>query len=171
MEETISTKLIYQGKIITVRLDQVLLENGHHASRELVEHPGAVAILALTNDGEVYFVRQYRKAVGKELLEIPAGMLEPGEAPAACAARELAEETGMVPGTLRLLAAYYTSPGFASEKVYIYQAGDLEERRVAAPDDEILEAVKMPFAQARKLALQGELEDGKTLIALLLAKP
>ncbi len=171
MEETVSTKIIYQGRIITVRLDQVLLENGHRASRELVEHPGAVAILALTDDDEVFFVRQYRKAVGKELLEIPAGTLEQGEAPAACAARELAEETGMVPGTLRLLAAYYSSPGFASEKVYIYQAGELEERRVAAPEDEILEAVRMPFKQARKLALQGEIEDGKTLLALLLAKP
>ena len=152
-----------------MRLDDVLLGNGRQARREVVEHPGAVAILAVTDDGEAFFVRQYRKALEKELLEIPAGKLEPGEDPAACAARDLAEETGMMPGALHLLATYYSSPGFASEKLYVYLATGLKPQEVEKPEDEVLEALRIPVTEALEMARQGKIEDGKTLIALLLA--
>lgn len=169
MEKTISTKSIYQGKIINVRVDDVELENGTLSKREVVEHPGAVAVLAITEDGDAFFVRQFRKPVEKDLLEIPAGKLDPNETPAACAARELAEETGMAAGSLREIAFYYSSPGFASEKLHLFLATELYPNDVARPEDEILQVEKIPFREALAMARNGRIEDGKTLIALLLA--
>lgn len=169
MEKTTASKMIYQGKIINLRVDDVELTNGSMSKREVVEHPGAVAILAITAENEVYFVRQFRKPIEKELLEIPAGKLDEQEDPAACAVRELAEEVGMKPKNLRQIAFYYSSPGFASEKLYIYLATELEPVDVAKPEDEILEPCKIPFSEALAMARDGRIEDGKTLIALLLA--
>lgn len=169
MEKTISTKSIYQGKIINVRVDDVELENGTLSKREVVEHPGAVAVLAITKDGDAFFVRQFRKPVEKELLEIPAGKLDPNETPTACAARELTEETGMAAGSLREIAFFYSSPGFASEKLHVFLATELYPNYVARPEDEILQVEKIPFHEALAMARNGRIEDGKTLIALLLA--
>lgn len=169
MEKTIASAMIYRGKIINVRVDEVELENGTMSKREVVEHPGAVAILAVTKDKEAYFVRQFRKPIEKQLLEIPAGKLDPGEEPQACAARELAEETGMAANALRQIAFFYSSPGFASEKLYIYLATGLKPAEVEKPADEFLEAFRIPLKQAVEMARKGEIEDGKTLIALLLA--
>ena len=161
--------MIYEGKIINVRLDDVELQDGSKSKREVVEHPGAVAILAVTNEQEAYFVRQFRKPIEQELLEIPAGKLDAGEGPATCAARELAEEVGMAADELREIAAFYSSPGFASEKLFIYLATGLKPTNVETPEGEILQAVKIPLADAVAMARGGEIEDGKTLIALLLA--
>lgn len=169
MEKTISSKMIYEGKIINLRLDDVELQNGTQSKREVVEHPGAVAILAVTDGGEAYFVRQYRKPVEKELLEIPAGKLDAGEGPDACAVRELGEETGMAAAEMRRIAFFYSSPGFASEKLYIYLATGLRPVDVEKPEDEFLEAFRLPLREAVEMARKGEIEDGKTLIALLLA--
>jgi ADP-ribose pyrophosphatase len=169
MEKTIASKTLYTGKIINVRLDDVELQNGSRAKREVVEHPGAVAVLAVTEDGKAYFVRQYRKPVEKELLEIPAGKLDSGEGPLGCAVRELGEETGMAADQMRQIAFFYSSPGFASEKLYIYLATGLKPVDVEKPQDEILEAFLLPLDKAVAMARTGEIEDGKTLIALLLA--
>ncbi|MBS3947756.1 MAG: NUDIX hydrolase [Dethiobacter sp.] len=169
MEKTLASKIIYQGKIISVRLDDVLLDNGKQARREVVEHPGAAAVLAVTDQGEAYFVRQYRQAVGEELLEIPAGKLDPGEEPVACAIRELAEEAGVKPGKISPLAEYFSSPGFASERLYLYLATELEPTAVQQPEDEILHVCLLPLRDAVKMARQGKIGDGKTLLALLLA--
>ncbi|MHB1255906.1 MAG: NUDIX hydrolase [Dethiobacteraceae bacterium] len=170
MEKTISTKFIYKGKVINVRVDDVELKNGTLSKREVVEHPGAAAVLAVARDGNVLFVRQFRKAVEKELLEIPAGKLDPGETPAACVTRELAEETGMAAGNLRKIASFYSSPGFASEKLHIFLATELYPGEVAKPvADELLQVQKIPFQEALTMARNGVIEDGKTLVALLLA--
>lgn len=169
MDKTVSSRLIYQGKVINLRLDEVLLPDGHKASREVVEHPGAVAVLAVGQGGETYFVRQYRQAVAENLLEIPAGKLEPGESPADCAVRELAEEAGVKPGELRQMAMYYSSPGFASEKLFLYLATGLEPTEARPQADEDLQVVKIPFPEALSMAREGKIADGKTLIALLLA--
>lgn len=171
MEKTLSSTIVYKGKVVSLRVEEVLLENGTLARREVVEHPGAVAVLAVTGEEkEVFFVRQYRKPVEKMLLEIPAGKLEAGEDPAACAARELAEETGMAAGELRQIASFYSSPGFASEKLYIFLATGLKPAPgVAADADEIIQAVRFPLRDAVEMARQGGIEDAKTLVALLLA--
>jgi ADP-ribose pyrophosphatase len=169
MEKTISSESVYRGKIINLRVDEVELENGAHSRREVVEHPGAVAILAVTEDEEAYFVRQYRKPVEMELLEIPAGKLDPGEGPYICAMRELGEETGMAAEEMRQIAFFYSSPGFASEKLYIYLATGLSPVEVEAPEDEILQSFRLPLREAVAMARAGEIQDGKTLIALLLA--
>lgn len=170
VEKTISSQLLFCGKVITVRVDEVLLENGCTSRREVVEHAGAAAVLAITKDKEALFVRQYRKPIEQELLEIPAGKLEKGEDPAKCAARELAEETGMQAGRIQELASYYSSPGFASEKLTIFLAGELSPAQAEKPDDEILQVLRLPFAEALAMARDGRLQDGKTIIALLLAE-
>lgn len=168
MEKTVESRMAYEGRIIRVRVDQVELANGQTATREVVEHGGAVAVVALNANREVYFVRQYRKPVEKELLEIPAGKLEPGEDPRECATRELAEETGMAPGHLKLLASFYTSPGFASEIIYLYLATELVPARAAGPEDETLQVLCLPLSEALDLVKSGRVEDAKTLVGLLL---
>jgi ADP-ribose pyrophosphatase len=169
MEKTVSSQLIYQGKIISVRLDEVLLPDGRKARREVVEHPGAVAILAVNDSGEAYFVRQYRQAVAEDLLEIPAGKLEPEESPAGCAVRELAEEAGVKPKELRQIAVYYSSPGFASERLYLFLATGLEPVEALQETEENLQVSRIYLPEAIKMAREGKITDGKTLIALLLA--
>jgi len=170
VEKTISSKIIYQGKVIKVRVDEVLLVNGRISRREIVEHGGAVAILALNEKGEAYFVRQYRKPLEKELLEVPAGKLEEGEIPAECAVRELEEEIGLTPGKLSLLASFYSSPGFTSEKLFVYLATELRPVETEKPVDEIIQIISLPFDKALNMAKDGQFEDGKTLVALLLAE-
>lgn len=170
MEKTLSSRVVFRGKIITVRVDEVELQDGSTSKREVVEHSGAVAVLAVDDEKNVLFVRQYRKPVEQELLEIPAGKLEPGEAPEECARRELQEEAGVLPEKLVLLAEYYSSPGFASERLYVYLAGGLSAGTLQRPADEFLTVIKMPYEEALKKAKNGEIRDGKTLIALLLAQ-
>lgn len=166
-EKTISSRKIYEGKIIQVRLDKVLLPDGSESYREVVEHGGAVAVVPLENE-QVYFVRQFRKPAEKILLEIPAGRLEPGEDPEECARRELAEEIGFWPRRLQQLAFFYPSPGFTNEVLYLYLAQELEERQAAKDAGEFLEVVKMSFTEALKKTSNGEIIDGKTMIGLLM---
>lgn len=167
--KTISSKHIYRGKILSLRVDEVLLPDGRESAREVVEHSGGVAILALTQNNEVYFVRQYRHPVDENLLEIPAGKLEPGENLLDCAIRELAEEVGVKPGKIEQIAVYYSTPGFTSEKLYIYLATELEEVERKQQEDEILEISLISLQEAVGMAKKGIIKDGKTLIALLLA--
>jgi ADP-ribose pyrophosphatase len=167
--KTIASKLIYTGKILKLRLDEVSMPDGRISAREVVEHSGGVAILALTENREAYFVRQYRHPVAESVLEIPAGKLEPGENPIDCAIRELAEEVGVKPGKIEQIALYYSTPGFTSEKLYIYLATKLEEVIRQEQEDEDLEISLIPLSEAIDMAKKGEITDGKTLIALLLA--
>ncbi len=166
-EKTLSSKKIYEGKIINVRLDRVHLPDGKEGCREVVELGGAVAIVPLC-DEEVYFVRQYRTPVEKILLEIPAGRLEPGEEPEECAQRELAEEIGFGSSRLHQLAFFYSSPGFSNETLYLYLAQGLIYRPVPKEEGEFLQVESMPFSKALEKVYRGEIRDGKTIAGLLM---
>jgi ADP-ribose pyrophosphatase len=152
-----------------LRVDDVLLPDGSKSKREIVEHPGAVAIVPINNKKEVICVKQFRKPAEKVLLEIPAGKLEPGEAAESCAQRELAEETGYKAGKLQKIASYYSSPGFAGEKISIYLAEDLREEKVEKPAGEFVVKETFPLSEAFRKIKEGTVEDGKTIIGLLLA--
>jgi ADP-ribose pyrophosphatase len=156
-----TSKTVYDGKLIDVTLERW----GEH-EREIVEHPGAVAIVAIDGKGMLTLVRQRREAVRSELLELPAGTLEDGEAPLACARRELAEETGLTGGTWREATAFYTTPGFCRERMYLFFAEQLERGDASPESDEQLEIVR--WATEEIDAKLGEIEDAKTLVGLLL---
>ncbi len=169
-EPTVASRLVFRGRVVAVRVDDVRLGSGRIVVREVVEHPGAAAIVPVTGDGHVLMVRQYRKAVEAFLLEIPAGTLEPGEAPEQCAQRELAEEVGMRAGRLRPLATYFPSPGVLTEAITVYLAEDLRPHVLAAdPGEEGLEVERVPLDRVPVLIASGGIRDGKSLVGLLLA--
>lgn len=168
-EETLQTRYIYRGKIINVRIDDVLLPDGFQSKREVVEHNGAVAVVPANAQNEVICVRQFRKPVEKALLEIPAGRLEPGETAEECAQRELVEEIGYRAGQLLPLASFYASPGFSSEKIHLYLALDLQAEAGKKPAGEYLKVEVFPLPEFLKMIEKGVIEDGKTLLGLLLA--
>ena len=170
-EKLLSTEYLYRGKIVNLRRNRVLTRGGKKpASREIVEHPGAVAILALDQEKRVVLVRQYRQAVGRVLLEVPAGKLEQGEEPLQCARRELAEETGCRGGSWRELAWFYSSPGFCNEKIYIFLAeGVVAGEMVPADDDEVLEPLWIDQDELERMVGEKMIRDAKTVISLLLA--
>jgi len=171
-ERQIEGRRVYEGRVVSLEVDQVELDDGTRAVREAVRHHGAVVLVPLTADGRVLLVRQYRYVPGEALLELPAGSLNPGEDPAACAARELAEEIGHRAATLRPLAAFYSAPGFCDELVHCFVASDLEPvEGVSGDDDERIEVVAMPLAEAVAMARRGAVRDAKTIAGLLLAAP
>jgi ADP-ribose pyrophosphatase len=168
-EKIISTQTLYDGRIVKLDLHEVELPNGQHSKREIVRHPGAVAVVAFDPEGKVLLVRQYRTAAGKVLLEIPAGTLNPDEPPLDCAVRELQEETGYKPGKVESLGGIYTAPGYTTEFIHLFLATDLSESRLQADDDEFIEVVRLPLSEALGLIEQGEIVDAKTTSGLLLA--
>jgi ADP-ribose pyrophosphatase len=168
-ERTLASEPAYLGRLVKVYVETVRLPDGESVVREIVRHPGAVAMVPLLANGDVLFVRQYRHAAGDLLLEIPAGTLEPGEDPERAAARELQEEIGYWPGRLTRLAGEYTAPGYTTELIHIYLATELVESRLEGDADEFLEVVRLPLAEALRRVERGELPDGKTMIGLLLA--
>jgi ADP-ribose pyrophosphatase len=156
-----ASRTVYDGTLFDVTVERW----GEH-EREIVEHPGAVAVVAVDREGMIAFVRQRREAARKELLELPAGTLEEGERPLDSARRELAEETGLTGGTWRELAAFYTTPGFCRERMHLFAAEDVEHGSASPEADEELELVRWPVDDiAERLA---EIEDAKTLVGLLL---
>ncbi len=167
-EKIISSEPIYEGKLVKLYRDTVELPDGNRADREIIKHPGAVAMVPLLPGGDVLLVRQYRTAARRILLEIPAGTLEPGEDPLIAAARELQEETGYKPSTLVRLGSQYTAPGYTTEIIYLFIATGLEAARLDADDDEFIEVVRLPFDTALKQVIAGEIPDSKTQVALLL---
>jgi len=169
MRETIvRTEQVYEGRVVKLDRLEVRLPDGNMAWRELVRHPGAVAIVALDERQQVLLVRQFRIAAGRVLTEIPAGTLEPGEAPDACAERELQEETGYRPGRLEALGGFYPAPGYTTEYIHLFLATDLDESRLDADTDEYIEVDRMPLANALALIARGEMVDGKSIIGLML---
>jgi ADP-ribose pyrophosphatase len=167
-EVTLSSERLYEGRIVNLRLDTVRLDDGTVTRREIVEHGEAVAIVPLDGDGHVLLVRQYRKPIEQELLEIPAGGVDPGEDATACAGRELQEETGYRAGKLQRLGGFFSSPGFTSEYLHLYLATDLVPSHLTADDDEAIELVRLPVTQALDMIASGEICDAKTIIGLLL---
>ncbi|MDX1994968.1 MAG: NUDIX hydrolase [bacterium] len=168
-EKIVSTQTLYDGRIVKLDLHEVELPNGQHSKREIVRHPGAVAVVAFDTEGKVLLVRQYRTAAGKVLLEIPAGTLNPNEPPLDCAVRELQEETGYRPGKIDSMGGIYTAPGYTTEFIHLFLATDLSESRLQADDDEFIEVVRLPLPEALHRIEQGEIVDAKTTSGLLLA--
>ena len=169
-EKSISSKLIFDGKVIRLHLDDILLPDGKTGFREYCTHNGAVCVIPITSEGEVICVRQYRYAVGKPLIEIPAGKLDSiDEDPNDAVRRELREETGAVSGKLTYLGLYYGSPALLNEKIYMYLAEDLSFGDTDLDDDEFLEIIKIPLPTLVEMVLNGEIEDGKTQSAVLRA--
>ncbi len=164
-EKTLSSEIIYEGKIVKLEKQKVELPNGRVSSREIVRHGEAVAILPIDQNGNLLLVEQYRKPIDKVILEIPAGLVEPGEEPAEAAARELEEECGVVAGKLEFVVKYYTTPGFSDEMIYFFRATDLKPSQQNMDTDEFLNVVSMPVEEFKRRVLDKELIDGKTVLA------
>jgi ADP-ribose pyrophosphatase len=164
-EVTISSENIFKGRVISLQVDTVKLPNGEITSREIVRHPGAVAVLALLDD-RMLVVEQYRKPLERNQVEIPAGKLEPGEHPLEAAKRELEEETGYRCETLKHLCSFYTSPGFADELLHIYVAEELVPGQLKLDEDEFLECEAITLEQAQQYIKQQRISDAKTITAV-----
>ena len=168
-EKTVSTEHIFKGRIIDVSVDTVRLCGGKTATRELVRHPGGVCIVAY-DGGFIYLVKQFRKPYESVITELPAGKLEYGEDPLECGKRELLEEVGMTAKSFSLLGKFYSSPGFCSETIYAYLAKGLESVGQKLDEDEYLDVYKVKFCDAVKMVENGEICDGKSVSAILLAE-
>jgi ADP-ribose pyrophosphatase len=166
-EETVSSDVRFEGRMIRLEELVVKLPNGRTSSREVVRHPGAVAVLVEPRPGEVVLVTQYRKAAECELLEIPAGKLEPGEAPEVCAIRELAEETGYRTSQVRPIASFYTSPGFADEVIHLFYVDQVDAGKQQLDEDEFLDVHLYTREEVARRIADGQIRDAKTLVALL----
>jgi ADP-ribose pyrophosphatase len=159
---------IHRGRVVHLVVESITLPNGHPVDLEIVRHPGASAIVALTDDDEVLLVRQYRHAVGGYILEVPAGKLD-GQSPEVCAARELTEEAGVMAGTLEHIGAIVTTPGFSDEVIHLFLARDLKPAVQHLEPDEVLTVERVPFATALSMCARGEIRDAKSMCALMLA--
>ncbi|MBR3120111.1 NUDIX hydrolase [Oceanobacillus profundus] len=168
-EKTIKSEEIFNGKIISLQVDDVTLPNGKTAKRELVKHPGAVAVIPITKDNKIIFVEQYRKPLEKSLIEIPAGKLDLNENPLAAAVRELEEETGYTTNDLSFVTSFYTSPGFADELVHIYVTDQLVkmENPPKGDDDEFVEVLELTLDEAKEYVVEERIHDAKTNYAIL----
>jgi ADP-ribose pyrophosphatase len=168
-ETTTSSERVFQGNLIGVRVDDVRLPDGRESAREIVEHRGAVAAVALDADGDVLLVRQWRHPAGEALLEIPAGTREEGEEPEATLRRELIEEIGHRAREITLLAEVYVAPGYSTELIGLYLATGLEAADGEADEDENIDVVRVSMREALRMCRDGELKDSKTVAAVLLA--
>jgi ADP-ribose diphosphatase len=166
----IDSKKVFNGSVFNVTVD-TLQEGDHVYQRDVVHHPGSAVIIPVFADGTVALVKQYRHPAVRYLLEAPAGTLDEGESPEMGAARELEEELGVVAGQLEKLTEFFVSPGFCEEKMWVYLATDLTETSQRLDDDEIIEVVRITFSEALEMITDGEIEDAKTIIGLMLAAP
>lgn len=169
-EKLIKSEEIFKGRVITLKKETVLLPNGEEAGREIVLHPGGVAILPLDDNGDVFVVRQYRRPFDDILLEIPAGKLNYGEDHFECGVRELEEETGLTASKYDYLGEFYVTPGFCREKIHLYLARGLKKGEMHLDEDEFLEVEKIPFENLINMVMTNEIKDAKTAIAILKTK-
>jgi ADP-ribose pyrophosphatase len=164
----ISQQLVFDGKLVKVRLDRVIEPAGHEVEREIVEHPGAVCIVARLDSNQVLLIRQYRHAAGGVLLEIPAGGLHEDETPREAAIRELEEETGYLARDVVELAQFWTTPGFTTERMYLYEASGLTKTQINPDDDEVIDVEVVAQAEALRMIQDGRIQDAKTILGLLM---
>jgi ADP-ribose pyrophosphatase len=169
-EKFLDTKVVFEGNLLKVFSDKVELPNGKETSREFIKHPGAVAVVPITQEGNIILVRQYRYPVGRTLLEVPAGKLDKGEHPDACALRELEEETGYVAQSIRKLTSIYTTPGFTDEVIHLYVAENLVLSKPCPDEDEFLDVEVYTRDEIKTMIGDGRINDAKSMLALLLAK-
>lgn len=162
-----SRKTVWRGNAVDFVVDTVLLPNGKKATREFMDHPGAVGVVPFVDRENIVMVRQYRHPVREVTLELPAGKLDPGESVLTCLKRELAEETGYTARKYTPLIRYWPTPAFANEVLHLYVATGLKEGRMHADEDEFLERVTMPFRKAVELVKRGKIKDSKTVVGLL----
>lgn len=175
-EKKLRGGLVYDGNLLKVHRDEVLLPGGKEASREWIDHPGAAAVIPVLPGNRVVLVRQFRYPVGREMLEIPAGKLDPGESPEECAKRETAEETGFYLNSLQKIGAFFTTVGFTNEIIHLFYSNDLQSYRPAregpanADEDENLSVIIYPVAEVFRMIDEGLIMDAKTIIAFLRAQ-
>jgi len=167
MEKTLTTKILHQGRNFSFKTDKVQLPNGKTTIRDTVDHPGAVAIVPILNDGRVILVKQYRYTTGKKLLEIPAGTLKKGEAPDTCARRELQEETGYTAGSMKKVLAMYMSPGYSNEVIHLYFATGLKAGEQKAEEDEDITLEIYSPDELLEMIERNTIEDAKTIAGVL----
>jgi ADP-ribose pyrophosphatase len=169
--ELLKSEVLYTGRALTIRRDHVRLPDGRETKLDIVDHGGSVIIVPVDDDGNLLFVRQYRHATGLDLLELPAGTLEAGEAPEACAGREVREETGMAAGKLELLGGFYLAPGYSTEYMHVFLATGLRPDPLQADADEFLAVERHSRSEVDSLVRQGKIPDAKSLAAFWLARP
>lgn len=166
-EVTAHRRVVFEGELLTVEVHDVRLDDGRLSRRELVFHPDAVCVVVLTKDGQTVFVRQFRKAIEQEILEIPAGKIDPGETAAQAALRELQEEVGFLTGHVHHVMDFYSSPGFCRERLSLFVAKDVELGPQHLDEGEVIELVFVSWQQAVAMALSGDLGDAKTVAGIL----
>lgn len=167
-ERTLESRLVYEGRLFSVKADMVEISWGKRTLREIVIHPGAVVIVPMLDEETVILVKQYRYAASKMLLELPAGTLEKGEGPDGCAARELEEETGFMAGSMKRLGALYLAPGYSTEVAYFYLATDLVMRDQKLEPDEKIRVIPLKLSKVLEMIRSGEIEDAKTVAGILM---
>jgi len=169
--ELVRSEPLFQGRAFKIRRDHMKTPDGRETKFDIVEHGGSVIIIPIDQDGNLLFVRQYRHAAGRDLLELPAGTRDGDEPYEECAAREIREETGMEAGTLKKVGEFFLAPGYSTEFMQVFLATDLKHNPLEADDDEFLSVEKIPLNKAVEMVAQGEMPDAKSLAALLLARP
>jgi ADP-ribose pyrophosphatase len=166
-EKTLATEVIFEGRVVRLRIDTIETVDGRQSTREIVEHDDCITVIPVDENGNILLVKQFRRPAGKELLEIPAGGIDPGEDTETAVIREMQEETGYRPQKLERLGGFYSSPGFCTEYLHVYLATDLVPGRLYAEDTEAIELVRMPPDDIIKLITSGKIEDAKTIAGLL----
>jgi ADP-ribose pyrophosphatase len=169
-EKTLNSESVYAGRVVKLTVDDVELPNGQTSKREVVRHPGAVAVVPIDAEGRVVLVKQFRYAIGRVLLEIPAGTLHPGEDPDECAGRELQEETCFKPGKLDKLGSIFLAPGYSTEEIHLYLATHLAASRLEMDADEFIEVTRLTLAEVMEKIAANSIQDAKTIAAIMLAR-
>lgn len=169
-EKTISSEMIYEGTILNLRKDKVEVKNNQTSYREIIEHNGGVALAALTNEGKLVMVKQFRKAAEKAILEVPAGKIEKGEDHKVTAERELKEETGYIAGNLQYITSFYSSIGYSTEVIYLYLATQLIPGETNFDDNESIDIIEYHIDELKDMIFNREIEDAKTIAAILLVE-
>jgi len=165
-EKTLSTHIIFDGRAVKLRIDTVKTADGRESTREIIEHSDCIAVIAIDEDDNVLLVRQYRKAIEKELLEIPAGGIDPGEDAETAVRREMQEETGYLPGRVKRLGGFYSTPGYCTEYLHLYLATELAPSQLYAEDTAGISLVRVPVKEIPALLASGKIEDAKSIAGL-----